>query len=84
MPVGIHGGRVGLTAELLCWRFALTVRPWLMRQAMLSGVEFDELLERARQETRTLKSYQVFHVAVGRKTATGGLRASASSSATGH
>lgn len=77
MPVGIHGGRVGLTAELLCWRFALTVRPWLMRQAMLSGAEFDDLLERARQETRTLKSYQVFHVAVGRKTAAGGVCASA-------
>ncbi|KAF9288248.1 hypothetical protein BGZ74_000947 [Mortierella antarctica] len=69
MPVGIHGGRVGLAAELLCWRFAATVRPWLMRQAMLSGSEFDELLERARQETRVLKSYQVCHVAVGRKTA---------------
>lgn len=69
MPVGIHGGRVGLAAELLCWRFAATVRPWLMRQAMLSGAEFDELLERARQETRVLKSYQVCHVAVGRKTA---------------
>ncbi|KAF9380526.1 hypothetical protein CPC16_010287, partial [Podila verticillata] len=68
MPVGIHGGRVGLAAELLCWRFAATVRPWLMRQAMLSGAEFDELLERARQETRVLKSYQVCHVAVGRKT----------------
>ncbi|KAK3815903.1 MAG: hypothetical protein JOS17DRAFT_778766 [Linnemannia elongata] len=83
MPVGIHGGRVGLTAELLCWRFALTVRPWLMRQAMLSGAEFDDLLERARQETRTLKSYQVFHVAVGRKTAAGGVRASACSNAIG-
>ncbi|KAF9086022.1 hypothetical protein BGX23_009199 [Mortierella sp. AD031] len=82
MPVGIHGGRIGLTAELLCWRFALTVRPWLMRQAQLSGAEFDDLLERARQETRTLKSYQVFHVAVGRKSAAGGLRA-ASSNATG-
>lgn len=83
MPVGIHGGRVGLTAELLCWRFALTVRPWLMRQAMLSGAEFDDLLERARQETRTLKSYQVFHVAVGHKTAAGGVRASACSNAIG-
>ncbi|KAG0041579.1 hypothetical protein BGZ83_001626 [Gryganskiella cystojenkinii] len=76
MPVGIHGGRIGLTAELLCWKFALTVRPWLMRQAMLSGSEFDDLLERAQQETRTLKSYQVCHVAVGRKTA-GGLTLSA-------
>ncbi|KAG0364553.1 hypothetical protein BGZ54_007396 [Gamsiella multidivaricata] len=71
MPVGIHGGRIGLAAELLCWRFALTVRPWLMRQAMLSGSEFDDLLERARQETRTLKSYQVCHVAVARKIAPG-------------
>ncbi|KAF9184764.1 hypothetical protein BGZ51_009311 [Haplosporangium sp. Z 767] len=71
MPVGIHGGRIGLAAELLCWRFALTVRPWLMRQAMLSGAEFDELIERAQRETRTLKSYQVCHVAVGRKTADG-------------
>ncbi|KAF9995350.1 hypothetical protein BGZ79_010960 [Entomortierella chlamydospora] len=70
MPIGIHGGRIGLAAELLNWRFALTVRPWLMRQAMLSGSEFDELLERARHETRTLKSYQVCHVAVARKTAT--------------
>ncbi|KAF9186615.1 hypothetical protein BGZ49_004161 [Haplosporangium sp. Z 27] len=69
MPVGIHGGRIGLAAELLCWKFALTVRPWLMRQAMLSGSEFDELLERARSETRTLKSYQVCHVAVARKSA---------------
>ncbi|KAF9425410.1 hypothetical protein BGZ94_007561 [Podila epigama] len=68
MPVGIHGGRAGLAAELLCWRFAANVRPWLMRQAMLSGSEFDELLERARQETRVLKSYQVCHIAVGRKT----------------
>ncbi|KAF9433977.1 hypothetical protein BGZ76_008742 [Entomortierella beljakovae] len=72
MPIGIHGGRVGLAAELLCWRFALIVRPWLMRQAMLSGSEFDELLNRAREETRTLRSFQVCHVAVGRKTATGG------------
>ncbi|KAG0222643.1 hypothetical protein BGX31_008967 [Mortierella sp. GBA43] len=71
MPVGIHGGRLGLAAELLCWRSALTIRPWLMRQAMLSGSEFDDLLERARQETRTLKSYQVCHVAVARKTASG-------------
>ena len=71
MPVGIHGGRIGLTAELLCWRFASTVRPWLMRQAMLSGCEFDDLLARAQQETRKLKSYQVCHVAVGRKTAAG-------------
>ncbi|KAF8925891.1 hypothetical protein BGZ58_000385 [Dissophora ornata] len=73
MPVGIHGGRIGLAAELLCWRFALTVRPWLMRQAMLSGSEFDELVERARQENRTLKNYQVYHVAVGRKTASGAI-----------
>ncbi|ORZ24777.1 hypothetical protein BCR41DRAFT_368610 [Lobosporangium transversale] len=69
MPVGLHGGRVGLASELLWWRCALNVRPWLMRQAMLSGSEFDEMLERARQEMRTLKSYQVYHVAVGRKTA---------------
>jgi len=71
MPIGIHGGRLGLTAELFCWRSALTIRPWLMRQAMLSGSEFDELLERAQRETRTLKSYQVYHVAVGRKTVAG-------------
>ncbi|KAF9980999.1 hypothetical protein BGZ65_004438, partial [Modicella reniformis] len=69
MPVGIHGGRIGLAVELLCWRSALTIRPWLMRQAMLSGSEFDDLLGRAQQETRTLKSYQVCHVAVGRKAA---------------
>ncbi|KAF9949094.1 hypothetical protein BGZ72_009057 [Mortierella alpina] len=71
MPVGIHGGRIGLAAELLCFRFAMSVRPWLMRQAMLSGGEFDDFLDRARHETRTLKSYQVCHVAVGRKTLTG-------------
>ncbi|KAF9571594.1 hypothetical protein EC968_000411 [Mortierella alpina] len=71
MPVGMHGGRIGLAAELLCFRFAMSVRPWLMRQAMLSGVEFDDFLDRARHETRTLKSYQVCHVAVGRKTLTG-------------
>ncbi|KAF9307241.1 hypothetical protein BGZ91_008461, partial [Linnemannia elongata] len=52
-------------------------------KAMLSGAEFDDLLERARQETRTLKSYQVFHVAVGRKTAAGGVRASACSNTIG-
>lgn len=71
MPVGMHGGRIGLAAELLCFRFAMSVRPWLMRQAMLSGVEFDDFLDRARHETRTLKSYQVCHVAVGRKTSKG-------------
>ncbi|KAI1318649.1 hypothetical protein EDD11_006150 [Mortierella claussenii] len=74
MPVGIHGGRLGLAAELLCWKYAGIVRPWLMRQAMLSGSEFDDLVERARQETRTLKSYQVIHVAVGRKLADGSHR----------
>ncbi|KAG0198952.1 hypothetical protein BGX28_007695 [Mortierella sp. GBA30] len=73
MPVGIHGGRIGLAAELLFFRFAMSVRPWLMRQAMLSGAEFDDFLDRARQETRTLKSYQVCHVAVGRKTSNGSL-----------
>lgn len=71
MPVGIHGGRLGLAAESLSWRSALTIRPWLMRQAMLSGSEFDESLERARQETRILKCYQVCHVAVARKKAPG-------------
>ncbi|KAF9579725.1 hypothetical protein BGW38_003904 [Lunasporangiospora selenospora] len=69
LPVGMHGGRIGLVAELLCWRLSLAVRPWLMRQAMLSGSEFDGLLERAREETRVFKSYQVVHVAVARKSA---------------
>ncbi|KAF9160998.1 hypothetical protein DFQ26_005006 [Actinomortierella ambigua] len=69
IPVGMHGGRIGLTMELLCWKWVMTIRPWLMRQAMLSGVEFDELLDRARAETRTLRSYQTCHIAVGRKVA---------------
>ncbi|KAG0225284.1 hypothetical protein BGW42_004573 [Actinomortierella wolfii] len=69
IPVGMHGGRIGLTMELLCWKWAMTIRPWLMRQAMLSGAEFDDLLDRARAESRDLKSYQTCHIAVGRKIA---------------
>ncbi|KAF9972966.1 hypothetical protein BGZ73_003859 [Actinomortierella ambigua] len=69
IPVGIHGGRVGLAMELLCWKWAMTIRPWLMRQAMLSVAEFDDILDRARVETRTLRSYQTCHIAVGRKVA---------------